>query len=131
MIKCASCGAENSSYSIYCKGCGAVLSSIDSVPDAKEEEKISVPNEPVKASVPAAEPVPAKGDDPQDDGFRYIATDKNDKGSYTYDPSRDRTLRPDYVPEDHSGDTVKAILIVGIGVLFAVGAFVLYVVLVA
>ena len=85
-----------------------------------------VPAEPVKTeSVKAEAPAAAKAA-PEEEGFRYIATDKNDSGSYKYDPARDRTLQPGYVPEDHSGDTWKVILIVGLGVLGVAAAFAAY-----
>lgn len=120
MIRCKNCGAENSDYCIYCSGCGALLSSLDAVPD---KTKASVSEVPVKKTepLPSSEAKPSEGSasessDPGEEGFRYIATDKNDAGSYNYDPARDRTLQPGYVPEDHSGDTVKAILIVGLGI---------------
>ena len=102
MIKCTSCGHENSNYSIYCQSCGALLSSLDAVPDAPSSaaqkpaeapvkpatpETISVPAEP--ASVPAAPevtpeepPIPDKVD-----GFKYIPPEKDQKGSYTLDMS--------------------------------------------
>ena len=129
MIKCKSCGAENSNYSIYCSGCGAVLSSLDAVPESELKfapaapEKVSVPSEPVKTESVKAEAPAASKTAPEEEGFRYIAADKNDSGSYKYDPASDRTLQPGYVPEDHSGDTWKVILIVGLGVWGVAAAF--------
>lgn len=96
MIKCTSCGHENSNYSIYCQSCGAVLSSLETTPDApasskpsQPEQKVYVPTEPtVKLAGPETPveseeaPIPDKVE-----GFRYVPPEKDQKGSYTLDTS--------------------------------------------
>ena len=112
MIKCSSCGYENSNYSIYCQGCGALLSSLDSVPDAPSSaaqkpasvpekpaapETISVPAEPVAAheAAPEEPPIPDKVE-----GFKYIPPEKDQKGSYTLDMSSPSATEKHEDPND-------------------------------
>lgn len=96
MIKCTSCGHENSNYSIYCQSCGAVLSSLETTPDApasskpsQPEQKVYVPAEPtVKLAGPETPAEPEEAPIPDKvEGFRYIPPEKDQKGSYTFDTS--------------------------------------------
>lgn len=107
MVKCPSCGCENSNYSIYCKDCNALLFSPEMKPDeAPSEDTLYVPVEPsVKPAAPERtsepEPAPVASDvrrDPQEEGFKYVALEKDQEGSYTYKPN------PDAAEEKHESN---------------------------
>ena len=127
MIKCSSCGCENSDYSIYCKQCSAVLFSSEMKPD----ENVSVPVEPSQkaamqpkpevAAPSQPEPVKASSGDKTEElraeGFKYIPFEKDQQGSYTMDPSKANKPRSAEVEEDMANDRRYLVIYSIIGVV--------------
>ena len=81
MIKCNCCGRENSNYSIYCEGCGSLLSTVSDSTDVKTDvgEDFSSTNE------PSSEPVTSSSE--YASSQETYQSGDNIPPEYTYDPT--------------------------------------------